>query len=106
MNGRNKLERIMMVKAMEYIARQVNDEEVFFYWLENGVADGDIPYGSLEVRLDDEEMLECYYEDDKDFAVLMDDFLRLMRAAQKSGGLYCGDVVSMSVGEWNEAHKK
>lgn len=26
----NKTERIKMVKAMEYIARQINDESVFF----------------------------------------------------------------------------
>ena len=40
-------DRVKMVKAMEYIARQVNDERVFDYWLSLGVADGDIEYGDL-----------------------------------------------------------
>ena len=51
-------ERIKLVKAMEFVARQVNDEEVFEGWLINGVADGDIEYGSLEVTEDDKEILE------------------------------------------------
>lgn len=37
-----------MVKAMEYIARQINDEEVLMPWLQLGVADGDIYYGDLD----------------------------------------------------------
>ena len=37
-------ERIKMIKAMEYIARQINDEDVLGRWLVCGVADGDIDY--------------------------------------------------------------
>lgn len=87
-------ERIKMVKAMEFIARQINDEEVFEGWLINGVADGDIPYGSLEPQTEDLDNLYSYIEDDKDFADLMACFLRRMTAAKKSGGLYCDGVVS------------
>ena len=86
-------ERIKLVKAMEFIARQVNDEEVFEGWLINGVADGDIEYGSLEVTEDDKEILD-YYIDDEDFADLMDLFLMVMSRARKSGGLYCDNIVS------------
>lgn len=84
-------ERIKMVKAMEFICRQINDEDVFEGWLLCGVADGDIRYGDLTVS--DIEDMEYYIEDDT-FAELMGCFLRRMVRAKKSGGLYCGYVVS------------
>ncbi len=84
-------ERTKMVKAMEYIARQINDENVFNGWLANGVADGDIDYGDLNPEADS---VEDYIEDDTCFADLMDTFLWCMARAHKSGGLYCDDVVS------------
>ena len=87
-------ERIKMVKAMEFIARQINDEEVFYSWLSVGVADGDIEYGDLQVTEDDKDNLEYYYSDDVEFADLMETFLRTMAKARKSGGLYCHNVVS------------
>lgn len=90
----NKVERIKMVKAMEFIARQINDEEAFEPWLSLGVADGDIDYGELEVKVDDGEMLDCYFVEDVNFADLMDTFLYCMRKAYRSGGLYCDGVVS------------
>ena len=89
----NTIERIKMVKAMEFIARKINDEEVFEGWLINGVADGDIEHGSLDVTDADMSELE-YYINDEDFADLMHTFLRLMKKAQRSGGLYCDNVVS------------
>lgn len=90
----NKVERIKMVKAMEFIARQINDEEGFEPWLALGVADGDIDYGDLEVKADDGEMLDYYFVEDVNFADLMDTFLYCMRRAYRSGGLYCDGVVS------------
>lgn len=82
-------ERIKMVKAMEFIARQINDEMVFESWLMCGVADGDIEYGDLT-----RDEVDDYYIDDSNFAELMDLFLRLMVRAKKSGGLYCDGIVS------------
>lgn len=87
----DKIKRVKMVKAMEYIARQVNDEDVFESWLMNGVADGDIEYGDLSVSHNDVENLE-YYIEDNSFADLMGCFNRLMARAYKSGGLYCDKV--------------
>ena len=88
------IERIKMVKAMEYIARQVNDEEAFYdVWLTLGVADGDIELGDLEARASDKEEL-AYYIEDEEFSELMRDFLRLMWFAKRDGGLYCDGVVS------------
>ena len=89
-----KIERIKMVKAMEYIARQINNEEVFESWLLVGVADGDIEYGDLSVKTKDVENLECYINDDEEFSELMETFLRLMKKAKADGGLCCDGVVS------------
>ena len=83
----NAKERYEMVRAMETIARAVNDEDVFEGWLIMGVADGDID----ETTKDEE--LEYYIEDDN-FAELMGTFLRVMSKANKSGGLYADGVVS------------
>ena len=85
-------ERIKMLKAMEYIARQVNDEMVFEGWLYNGIADGDIEYGDLNVNEEDYEALEFYCENEN-FSDIMGTFLRLMKNAIKSGGLYCDGVI-------------
>lgn len=87
----NKIERIKMVKAMEYIARQINDEDVFAGWLVSGVADGDIDYSDLSEE--DDGMVD-YYINDKNFAEIMNTFLFCMKNAWKSGGLYCDGIVS------------
>ena len=88
----DKVQRIKMVKAMEYIARQLNDEEVLENWFINGVADGDFEYGDLEVTSDNLDDME-YYIDDTNFADLMHTFLRVMRKALKFGGLYCDGIL-------------
>ena len=83
----NAKERYEMVRAMETIARTVNDEDVFEGWLMCGVADGDIDETTTDEELE-------YYIDDKHFAELMDTFLRVMSRAKRSGGLYCDGIVS------------
>jgi len=80
-------ERAKMVRAMELIARSINDEDIFMSWLMGGVADGDI-----NGRETDED-LEFYCDDDS-YAELMGLFLRLMAHANKDGGLYDDGVVS------------
>lgn len=83
------MDRVKMVKAMEFIARQINDEEVFWGWLMEGVADGDLDATPSDVADSAEDYIE-----DRDFADLMDTFLWCMSKAYKSGGLYCDGVVS------------
>ena len=51
----NKVERAKMIVAMEFIARQINDEDVFDRWLMCGVADGDIDYGNFNLGNSGEE---------------------------------------------------
>ena len=81
-------ERIQLVRAMELLARAVNDETVFDLWLSLGVADGDIDENTPD------EYIEDYCYNDVDFADLMDTFLKLMARANKSGGLYCDGITS------------
>lgn len=85
----NKITRKKMVLAMEFIARQINDEDVFDGWLMCGVADGDLKYGEWDV-----DAVDDYYIEDSTFAELMACFLRRMAGAKESGGLYCDKVVS------------
>ena len=82
----NLSRRAKVVRAMEIIARCVNDEEVFYRWLLCGVADGDIDDDTTDEDLE-------YYCEDKTFADLMERFLDLMNAAKKSGGLYEDKIV-------------
>ena len=79
--------RAGMVRAMVYVARAVNDEEVFYSWLLCGVADGDIDDSTTDEELE-------YYCEDETFADLMERFLDLMTRAKKNGGLYIDKVVS------------
>lgn len=98
----NKVERIKMVKAMEFIARNLNDENIFETWLTVGVADGDIPFGSLTIETDDLDDLETYIEDET-FADMMDTFIHMMKAACESGGLYCDKIVSKPGADYTTA---
>jgi len=98
----NKIVRTKMVKAMEYIMRHCNNEEIIEDWLENGVADGDIPYGELEMMPNDEASLYTYVDTDEDFSDLMRIFLEGMQDALKDGGLYCDDVCSTGVSQKRE----
>lgn len=76
--------RAELVKAMETVARCINDEDIFMGWLACGVADGDI---TSETTL--EEIDEMGYTDSDTLVGLMDCFLRCMRRASKSGGIWC-----------------
>ena len=84
----NYAERIAAVRAMDMLARSVNDETDIEQWLIYGVADGDI-----DENTKDEELMS-YVEDDKVFADLMATFLSVMHKANKDGGLYIDTVVS------------
>ena len=80
--------RVEVLRAMELLARAVNNEENIESWLMCGVADGDITEQTT-----DEELLD-YVEDDSTFADVMGCFLKVMSNAKKDGGLYVDGVVS------------
>ena len=88
------VERIKMVKAMEFLVRQVNVESFMDMWLTYGVPDGDIEYGDLSVTAEDEEKLSYFIEDESNFGELMNLFVSTMAKAYKDGGLYCTGVES------------
>ena len=85
-----RTERIKLVRAMEYIARQVNDDEVFDLWVSLGIADG--------VLFDDSEAWIDEYITDERLSDLMRVFLRVMITASLKGGLWCDGVSSKEKG--------
>lgn len=85
---KKEIQRAKAVLCMEYLARQINDEDILEGWLINGVADGDIPYGSINIEDVDE-----YYIDPDNFKRIALCFMRRMRYAYEDGGLWCGDVL-------------
>jgi len=90
MTNTQRDERKKMIVAMEYVARQINDEDVFVRWLMCGVPDGDIEYGNFDISQVYDE--DCMIDDDEAFGEIMECFLRCMVSARKSGGLYCGGI--------------
>ncbi len=82
-------QRAKVVMAMETIAHCINDEDVFEGWLMTGVADGDI---TGETTPDD--VINMGYCHDRPFQELMECFLRRMKGAIESGGLYCDKIVT------------
>ena len=91
LDTKNLTDRKKMLVAMEFICRQINDEDVFMGWLMTGVPDGDIQYGNFDIsQIDDEDSML----DDEGFRDIMDCFLRRMAAAKESGGLYCGGITT------------
>ena len=91
-HGLEMLDRIKMVKAMEYVMRNLDDERLFDFWLSIGVADGDITYGDLDAIVNAKE-LEFYVEPDN-CADLMATFIHIMKQCDVDGGLYCVNIES------------
>lgn len=89
----NCIERIKMIKAMEYIVRKINNENIFDIWLRLGVADGDISHGDLSINANEDVDLD-YYINDENFCEIMQLFLDILNDANKNGGLYVDGVVS------------
>lgn len=83
----NAKKRCALVRAMDLIARSVNNEDFIDEWLIRGVADGDIRKDTKDDELE-------YYIEDVAFADLMDTFLHVMKNAQRDGGLYYDRVLS------------
>jgi hypothetical protein len=83
----NLHERANVVRAMDTLARAINNENILPRWLLVGVADGDVDGNETD------EDLDFYCEDDT-FAEIMGLFLQIMSAANKDGGLYVDGIVS------------
>ena len=82
---RNIENRKKAILAMEYLARSVNYEDLFYnIWLSEGVPDGDIPFGSLDLA----DVADCLVEDDDTFDNIMETFLKVMYLARGNGDLF------------------
>lgn len=89
----DRTDRVKMVKSMEFICRQLNNEDLFYdNWATYGVADGDIEYGDLSVDNEDAD----FYIDDDTLSELMDEFMGVMSKALRNGGLYCDGVSTIN----------
>lgn len=89
----NKKERLALVKSMEFIMRNLNDESLFMSWLAIGVGDEDIEYGNMSLSNSEIENLEYYLEDDN-LKYLIEAFLSIISRAKKSG-IYCDGVLGL-----------
>ena len=84
---KNALERVEMVKAMDTIIRNLNDEEQIDYWLRYGVADHDEELTEEDAYL--------YADDDDNFKELMRTFqVIIANDARHNGGFYVDGVIS------------
>ena len=80
------------IRAMDFLARSINDEGICFdYWLSDGVADGDVNGQETDEDLD-------YYTEEDNFVEITDLFVRCMNAARRDG-LYVDNVTF-----WDENH--
>lgn len=91
--------RVNMLRSMNTICESLNDEDIFYAWLINGIADGDC------YSMDDDALFD-YYGDDETFADVMACFCRIMNMMvndydfsdedMKKGNnlLYCDGVAS------------
>lgn len=84
----NKKDRAKAILAMEFIARNVNNEDYLESWLMCGVADGDIEYGESDIKAVDE-----YYTDMDNFKDIVQCFRRVTARAIADGGFYVGGQV-------------
>lgn len=86
------LERYKLLKAMDIIARYVNNESFIEEWLANGVPDGDINIDNISVSKEELENLS-YYSFNNHFKDAIDSFMEVIINAYEDGGLYCDSVV-------------
>ena len=80
--------RCEILRAMELLARTVEDDHVFTEWLMEGVADGDITPDTTDNEMDG------YIADDEVFAGMLYTFMHLMCSAFENGGLSVDGVKS------------
>ncbi len=83
----NEQERYAMIRAMDMLARQTNNEAALEMWFAQGISDGDRDLETPDERLSD------YINDDK-FADVLDTFLCVMSESYKQGGLSVDGVDS------------
>ena len=84
----NKQERIQAVRAMDTIAKMLNDERKYEWWAMMGIPDGEIDENTKD------EDIEWLCDDDI-FPDLLFNFCRVfgMKKEKATGFLYCDGVI-------------
>lgn len=84
----NKKERLEVVRAMDTIAKTLNDERDYVWWAAMGIPDGEIDNNTKD------EDIEWLCEDDI-FPDLLFNFCRIfgMKKEKAKGFLYCDGIV-------------
>ena len=88
---KNTIEKILIIKAMEFIARRINCEDCFTDWTNYGIPDNICIQDDLNIYVDDDKKLE-YFLNDENFSVLLNSFLTLMINAYFCKGISCAGV--------------
>lgn len=84
--------RAEAIRAMDFLARSINDEPICInYWLCDGVADGDVNGSETDEELD-------FYTEEDNFVEIAMLFVRCMNMARKDG-IYIDNVTF-----WDENH--
>ena len=83
----NDSERYAIIRSMDMLARQTNNETALEMWFEQGISDGDSDTETSD------EMLNDYISDEK-FRDVLDTFLCVMCESYKQGGLSVDGVNS------------
>lgn len=87
-NNINFKERVSIIRAMDTIVRNLNDERDILWWLDSGVPDGEI-----NAKTTDEE-LYWLVDDDESFADIMSTFVKIMRRQPINGAMWVDNVLS------------
>lgn len=85
----NKKERIQAIRAMDFLARSINNENILEAWLANGIPDGEITDDTKDEELE-------WLIDDESLDEITEKFCACMARAKFNGGLFIDGV---TVGE-------
>lgn len=90
-------ERKKLLVAMEYIMRNLNDEDDFSSWLCYGVPDCDIPYGNFNTNY----VHDFYVSDEECFKTIVGTFIETIKYMEYDG-ITCGGITSPSKKEYKK----
>ena len=87
-NNINFKERVSVIRAMDTVVHNLNDEEYVAWWLEDGVPDGEINEETAD------EELYWLVDDDESFADIMSTFIKIMKRQSVNGAMWVDNVLS------------
>ena len=82
-------DRRKMILCMEFIMRNLNDEELFYRWILAGIPDDEFKFGEFNP-----EVVDDYYIDPENFKDFVRIFLDILKSTEEGNAIYCGAVLS------------